>query len=762
MPAPVRAVAICLFLAAACHADPALLNEPAGVLIDEPVAVERRDKPAEALEGRPVRPNWMADGASFWFMTGDLDDRIAHVVDPRTNTIRPLFHVPALRDAYREVAGRKAPRKGLPFTSFEFVDDTERVARFRIGARTYDWTFETASLARVEKKDLPPKRPKPRKVRDGVLSGEPAVMEAESPDGRWFAGIEDENVVLRSPDDEERRVLTEDGFEDYGYDLAEAKWSPDGSTLAVMRLDEREVVKLPVMTWLDGAESVELIPFTKPGQPLPLPELHLLRVDGGGVRVQAGDPTDTYLLPLAWRPDGRELFCVRGARDFKRADVLAANPATGATRVVVTETTETFIDPAWSINTAPSFRFLEDGAKFLWLSERDGWNHLYLYSSDGALIRQLTTGEAPIVRVIDVDEERGYIYYSAHGDRTAPYDTQVYRASLAGGGGELISAPTGVHDHPLYMTELMPMTESVDLSPSFEFFVTTHSTAVRPPQSELRRADGELVRVLSKQNVDDGWNAPEPFVVKADDGETDLHGILYKPDDFDPAKKYPVIDYIYNGPQTSWVPHTFGAFQHLVGRGHASRGYVVLIVDGRGTTERGKEFQDVVYGNFGRHEIPDHVATLRQLAAERPYMDLDRVGITGGSYGGYMTLRAVVMAPDVYKAAVSVAPISGLEDVTAPAAEAYVGLLEDNPEAYEYASCTNKADKIEAELLLIHGSADVNAPYGSTIKMIDALVKAGKDFEFIMLPDQPHWPTGAYNVLVNRKTAEFLDRHLRP
>jgi dipeptidyl aminopeptidase/acylaminoacyl peptidase len=238
--------------------------------------------------------------------------------------------------------------------------------------------------------------------------------------------------------------------------------------------------------------------------------------------------------------------------------------------------------------------------------------------------------------------------------------------------------------------------------------------------------------------------------------------VLYRPDDFDPDRGYPVLDYIYNGPQITWVPYTYNAFQHSVCRRYAGLGFVVLIVDGRGTTERGKAFQDFVHGNFGRYEIPDHVAAIRQLAAERPWMDLDRVGVTGGSFGGYMTLRAMLMAPDFYRVGVSVAPIAALEDVVAAGAESYMGLPADDPEGYEYASCLNKADRLEGQLLIIHGSADVNAPFGSTVKMVDALVRAGKDFEFVMLPDQAHWPTGSYGSHVDRVTREFLVEHLEP
>lgn len=712
-------------------------------------------------EDHPVRPTWMADGDRFWFASGPSNAREFLVVDPAENSLEPLFELAALREAYEESSGKSIRGSGLPFRSFELLDG-DRAARFRVGTREFEWTFDTAELSPL------PKRPrvredKAKKVRDGVQSGEPAVMEAESPDAKWFAGIDEHDVYLREKGGGERRVLTSDGVEHNAYDLAEARWSPDSSWLAVAKVDEREVIQIPVMTWLDGAESVEMVPYTKTGQPLAKTQLHLLGVDGESVRVELDDIGDVYLYPLEWSPDGAELFFARFTRDYKRLEILAAG-LNGSTRQVLRQDFETFLEPTFTINQAPSFRFLAEGERFLWLSDEDGFHHIYLHESSGAVIRQLTDGHLQTVRLIDVDEGRGWVYFSAHGNPKRPYDTQIWRVGLEGGEAQLVSDLEGVHDVAPYEAELMMSAETVSLSPSMNYLVVTGSTARRPYRTELRRADGELLRTLAERELteEEAQRLPEPFLVKAADGITDLHGMLYVPEDFDPEASYPVVDYIYNGPQTAWVPHTFDAFQHAVCRSYTRLGFVALIVDGRGTTERGRAFQDFVYGNLGRHEIPDHVATIRELAETRPWMDLERVGVTGGSFGGYFTLRAMLTAPEFFKVGVSVAPIAALEDIIAAGAESYMGMREDDPEGYEYASCLNKAERLTGELMIIHGTADVNAPFGSTVKMVDALLRAGKDFEFVMLPDEPHFSTGRYGGRIDDLTRDFLVEHLKP
>lgn len=350
-----------------------------------------------------------------------------------------------------------------------------------------------------------------------------------------------------------------------------------------------------------------------------------------------------------------------------------------------------------------------------------------------------------------MDEKTGWVYFTAHGDRQRPYDTQLYRVNLEGNGLTRLSEGTGEHN--------------VQFAPSKKFFLDTHSSVDRPPAVELRRDDGTLLQALSRANIDAlkelKWIPPEEFVVKADDGKSDIHGVFYKPYDFDPNKKYPVIESIYAGPQGSVVQHAFipQGWAHTA-QALAQLGFVVFMVDGRGTPERGKQFQDVAYRSLDRHVVPDHVAALKQLAEKRPYMDLTRVGIFGHSFGGYMTVRALLLAPDVYHVGVASAPVTDL--YYGNAMEVYMGLPQENKEGYEHASNLRSVEKLKGNLLLIHGTSDFSVPLSATMKMIEALIAANKHYDLILLPEQDHFYAGASRTYASEATRRYFQEHLKP
>lgn len=708
---------------------------------------------AELVRGGTVTPHWMADKSSFWYAEGAPDQTVIYKVDPAADAKTPLFDGARLRGVLTDVLGYEPPYAGLPFSSFAFTDQSESAITFTVESGEFLLELDGYTITRVPPKSEAEKsRATPQLVRKGFTAGAPDIMDVPSPDGRWFATEKDDGLWLRSTSDGRAEPLIADGVKGYAWSVAGAKWSPNSYKLAATKIDTRQTDSIPIVHWLKTTEEVEWAPYVKAGGPMPRTELYIVDIlSKAAVRVDTGEE-DQHLHLVGWVPDGSEFLFLRMNREFKKLDLMVADPTTGRARVVLEETQETFIkgiasNPGWQ----QLFTLLPDGERFIWISERDGWDHLYLYRLDGTLIRRLTGGEFPVLRVVAVDQEAGWVYFTAHAEQRI-YDTHLYRVNLSGEGFARLTEATGQH--------------AIAFSPSKQYFLDTHSTTARPPATELRAAAGRLIRTLSTANIDRlaelQWSPPEEFIVQADDGETDLYGVLYKPYDFDPAFSYPVIDYIYNGPQTTWVPRTFTDGRGVQAQALAQLGFVTFVVDGRGTTERGKAFQDVVYLKFGSHEIPDHVATVKQLAAQRSYLDLDRIGIFGGSWGGYMTVRAMVTAPDIYRVGVATNGVMDHYDHMAYAIEPYMGLPQNNPAAYAASSSHQYAGQLQGKLLLIHATSDVNATFSATMKMVESLIRAGKPYDLLVLPEQNHWPVGASARYWREASRRYFQEHLKP
>lgn len=711
------------------------------------------------VKGGSIQPHWMADGSSFWYAEGTPDNTIIYKVDPKANTKTPMFDTSRLRQVLTSLLGHEPPYKGLPFDKFTFVDG-EKAVKFTVENKEFILQLDTytitlpPSLSEEEKSRLVPQA-----VRKGFFAHWPDVMEVLSPDRRWFVGVKDHNLWLRSTYDGRSMQVTTDGIKDYEWDVEGARWSPDSFKVAVKKVDSRKVPCMPIVHWLKPTEEVEWAHCTKAGGPLPQTELFVVDIlCKRQVRIDTGEESDQYFHIIGWRPNGSELLFFRMNREFKKLELMAANPTTGATRIVFTETQKTFIIGLTFVfadwfDWLRLFALLEDGKRFIWVSERDGWSHLYLYDLDGRLIKRLTEGSFPVFQVVAVDGKAGWVYFTARAEKRRPYDIHLYRVNLEGEGFTRLTEATG-HHH-------------IQFAPSKESFLDTHSRVDRPWTVELRRADGTLFQTLSKTNTDAlkdlQWSPPEEFVVKAADKKTDLYGVLYKPYDFDPNKKYAVIEHIYAGPQDVLVPQGFTPFYWMVEymQALAQLGFIVFIVDGRGTPARGKEFQDVVYRNFGRNEILDHVVTLKQLAEKRPYMDLGRVGILGHSWGGYFTIRALLLAPDVYHVGIASAPLVDLYDFRV-SIEPYMGLPKNNKEGYDYGSNLRLAGNLKGKLLFIHGTSDDDTHFSATMKMVEALIRASKPYDLIVLPDQHHDFTGTSRTYWMEAVRRYFQEHLKP
>jgi dipeptidyl aminopeptidase/acylaminoacyl peptidase len=726
---------------------------------------------ASYIKGGTIIPHWLADGNAFWYAQGAPDNTIIYRVDPGANAKLALFDSERLRKALTPILGHEPPYKGLPFESFAFSG--EKMIQFSVENKTFLCDLQSYTITSVPS-------PSPEEAarfaprvftREYFLAGRQPASEVLSPDQRWFASVKDYNLWLRSTYDGREERLTTDGVQGYEWDVEGLKWmpwSPNGLKLAVFKTDYRKVLRIPNVHWLKTNLETEWIYTVNAGGPLPKSELAIVDIlSKKQVHVEIGDETDCYLTIVGWLPDGSELIFARFDRAFKKVEVMAADPSTGVTRIVLTESQPTFIRLQHSVIYANEvgMTLLPDGKRFIWTSERDGWNHLYLYDLKGNLIRRLTQGTFPVLRVMAIDEKEGWVYYSAHGEERL-YDTHLYRVSLEGKGFKRVTEAKGQHDAQGLLAALLGL-GGVQFSPSKKFFIDSYSSVEVPPTVELRKADGTLLQTLATANIDGlralKWSAPEEFVVKAADNSTDLHGVLYKPYDFDPNRKYPVIEYIYGGPMVLNVPRDFGhnarSPMQAFPRALAQLGYVVFIVDARGTPERSKAFQDVVYGNFGRNEIPDHAAALKQLGKERPYLDLNRVGIFGWSWGGYFTFRALTLAPDSYHVGVCGAP--GFSAYNLMLYEPYLGLPQNNKDAYDYCTCFWLADKLKGKILFVNGTSDW-ATLPDTIRMIEALVRAGKSYDLILLPEQGHGPTGKSMTYYIEGAKRYFLTHLPP
>ncbi len=706
---------------------------------------------ASYVKGGSITPHWMADGSSFWYVEGAPANTVIYKVDPKANTKTPLFDTARLRKALTPLLGHEPPYQGLPFADFTFVDG-ERAVKFSVENKEFILQLDTyaitrsATLSEQEKNRLIPQVT--RRDPDGYW---PDVYEVLSPDRRWFASMKDYNLWLRSTHDGRSVQITTDGVQDYewndGYPRRQPNWSPDGLKLATKKMDFRGTPKIPVVHYLKRTQEVDWVYYPKAGERRAQSELYIVDVlSKRQVRVDvAEEPGPT---PLMWRRDGSELLFLKVARYGLKLELMAADQNTGSTRVVLTETDPTGVFIPYR-QPETMITLLADGQRFIWTSARDGWNHLYLYNLDGTLIRRLTQGTFPVVRVVAVDEKAGWVYFTAQSDLQRPHDTHLCRVNLEGLGFKQLTDAPGQHE--------------IRFAPSKEFFLDMHSTVNRPPLAELRRADGTLLQTVSKADIgalisELKWRAPEEFVVKAADGTTDLYGVLYKPYDFDPNEKYPVLQ-MFSAPRTFTLPEGY------VSIAMAQLGYVVVTVNGRGDTSggtgvRGQAFQKIDYGQLGRWQIADHVAALKQLAEKRPFLDLTRVGISGGSYYGYFAIRAMLLAPDVYSVGVAVNPITEMPEHWRN--EGLLGPPESNREGYEYASNLRFAGNLKGKLLLIHGTSDIDVPISHTMKMVEALIRAGKPYDLLVLPEQPHVASGISWTYMQDAIRRYFQEHLKP
>jgi dipeptidyl aminopeptidase/acylaminoacyl peptidase len=706
-----------------------------------------------------IEPTWFDGGAKLWYrndLAGGAREFI--LVDAEKGTRDKAFDHARLAEALKEAGVADARSDRLPLEAIEF-ESAKNAVIFRAGGK--DWRCDLTSYVLTEIKDrpAPPAAPRGEGLRGGRRGGggQPGGFgggfrgrggPARSPDGKWTASVVDHNIVLKGEDGKET-PLTKDGREALAYGRLE--WSPDSHTLAAFKIEpgeEKQVHLVETSPRGGGRAVLHSRNYPLPGDKFTAYELCLFNaaeqkpIECKQGRIDFGSPR------LRWSDDGRTFTYQQVDRGHQRLRLIEVDSHMGSSRNLIDEQTKTFIWTAHTENIGvPPFTWLRGGEEIIYCTEKDGWRHLYLVDAKKGEIKNLITEGDYVVRGVDrIDEEKRQIWFRASGRNSDqdPYFIHYYRVNFDGTGLTALTAGNGTH--------------SVQYSPDERFLIDTRSRVDQPAIHELRRVEnGELVCKLDEADITElaarGFEPPEVFTTKGRDGQTDIWGVICRPRNFDPAKKYPVIEKIYAGPQGSFTPKSFSS--QGLNSALADLGFVVVQMDGMGTANRSKAFHDVCWHNLKDAGLPDHVLWHKAVAAKYPWYDISRVGIYGGSAGGQNSTGALLFEPDFYKAAVSGCGCHDNRMDKASWNEQWMGY----PVGPQYAESSNidNAHRLRGKLMLIVGEMDTNVPTESTFRLADALIKAGKDFDLIVVPGAGHGMGGSYGT---RRMNDFFVRHL--
>ena len=586
-------------------------------------------------------------------------------------------------------------------------------------------------------------------------------MAAFSPDGRWVSFVRDNDLFALELANGSEVRLTENGSADrlngmldwvYGEEIYERgasgyAWSPDSRSIAFITLDENGVPRFPLVSLLETHPSVKDQHYPCPGDPNPVAGLAVVQVvpdpDGSRPRhdLRFSGKNAAYLVRFGWTPDGRAVWyeledraqtrleLVRNEMGSRRADTLLVDE-----------------DSAW-INLSDDLRFLRDG-RLLWSSERSGFRHLYVYGTDGKA-RQITSGPWEVTSVVTVDEDSGWITFIA--TEASPLERQLYRVRLDGSGFMRLTKEAGSH--------------AFERAPGTGLLLDTHSRLMRPPSMRLLDAKGKTLREIAHiipPKLDTYALGRTEFLRVATAGGTTLNAKLVRPPGFDAGRRYPVVIYTYGGPGGQTVLDAWGGRYDLLSQVLAGRGFLVFSLDGRGTPARGREFERGILRRMGKVELEDQLAGVEWLK-KQPFVDPQRIGIWGASYGGFMTCYAMTNAPDVFRAGVAVASVTDWRLYDSIYTERYLKLPAENPDGYRDSSPVNQAGNLSGALLLTHGTADDNVHWHNTLAFADALTRAGRDYDLALHAGATHrFYRKDQRADLYARMVEYFERHLKP
>jgi dipeptidyl aminopeptidase/acylaminoacyl peptidase len=723
-------------------------------------------RPTPKIYRDKIEPHWFAGNSKFWYRVDLADKRREFIlVDAENGTRTPAFDHTRVAKVLSEKWSKEVDAERLPFDAIEISADAKRIKL--IGESV--WSFDLEDYLPTEDKgERPEQMEAPREERRQRRGRGRA--ESKSPDGKFEVLVRGHNLFLREGTND--LALTHDGNPGNSYarnaqrarlvemrfderddetPAPEVYWSPDSKRFVAMRIrpgTERTVYMVESSPLDQLQPKLQTYPYAKPGDEIAIRKPHLFDVEARREIPLTDDlfPKPWSISDVRWKPDSSELFFLYNQRGHQVLRIVGVNASSGATRAVVDETSDTFVNYSGKFYS----EYQDEMQEIIWMSERDGWNHLYLYDvASGKVKRQITRGEWVVRGVDRVDEEKRQIWFRASGIRKEqdPYHVHYCRVNFDGSGLVVLTEGDGTHQ--------------VQFSPDRQFLIDSWSRVDSAPVTELRRTkDGTLICKLEETDTSElsasGWRSPERFVAKGRDGTTDIYGIIHWPTRIDDRKRYPVIESIYAGPQDSFVPKSFRASSTQ--EKLTKRGFIVVQIDGMGTSNRSKKFHDVCWKNIGDAGLPDRVLWIKAAAAKYPYMDLDRVGIYGTSAGGQSALGAMLFHGDFYKAAVSDSACHDNRMDKIWWNEQWMGW--PLGKHYEEQSNVTQAHRLQGKLLLVVGELDRNVDPASTLQVVNALIKANKDFEFLMVPGGGH---GQLRTPYGwRRLEEFFVRHLRP
>jgi dipeptidyl aminopeptidase/acylaminoacyl peptidase len=777
----------------------------------------------EKLKVAFLAPHWLGQQDEFWYRRGTAKIHEFILANAATGAVHAAFDHQALAQAFAKVAGTETSADTLPFEDISFNDDRSSI-RVRVQDKDYDCRINPPVACSAGKPVFPQPAVdisffSPTAKGDAADPNEGVLI---SPDTKWGVFTRGNNLWLRNLKSHQDRQLTRDGVEHFGYGtyLGEyddasipreravaaghhlapmaSYWSPDSRTVIVPHADERHVADYPYVETVpaDGSfrPKLHMVRMALVGEKPPTLEWFAFDVPSGkGRRINfpydkllAVDPDGLPIRKKWWSADGHHLYAVAVGANMESGFLFDVDIATGSVRTIIEEHMSPRMEMSPSPWDSPDVWISTDGKDLIWFSERDGWGHFYLYDGQtGKLRNQITHGDWLVRDIIKVDQEKRRLYFTASGREGGnPYYRYLYRINFDSSDLTLLSPERADHMLTSQDDRLIALDNVFGydvISPSGKFVVYSFSTPDQPPQTVIRSTeDGKLIATFEKADATAvlaaHYRPPEEFVAKAADGKTYLWSLIYKPSNFDPAKRYPVIDLEYATPVTAVVPRNFlhaisGVPSLPTSAMLAELGFIVVAIDARGTPYRSRQFSQAGYGQLNIIGLDDHVAVIKEMAARLPYMDINRVGIVGGSFGGWSAIWGMLDFPDFFKVGVAHIPPGGMHSVY-PCEEwyAYQGVPvygdgshlrpkpDEVPENWKVIDMRQKAANLKGHLMILMGELDENVPPGSTNQFLDALLKADKDFDLVYLLGAAH--RTQFSQYTTRRTEDYLVRYL--